>query len=720
MKIGTGISVCGSRYFHPLELQGGGGLQGLYDVWQSQMAVEQGAFTTPVTDGSDFGRWGDQTTNARHLAASADTNTQKPIWDAVYRGRSHGGVKFNTTTDDLVLVESPIFGISATAPAPFTVFWAGAIDSMDTDRSLWGFKHSSGNQLVLCQCLGAPGTNDRPRHLFRRNDNTGNADCLSEVGNFNTAFSLLTYVYDGNLQRLYQNGILIAELDGGEDGNNTLSTFCLGGTWDGTTQLGHWFGWVFAVAVFNVAISDAHRRMLDGYYSGRLGLSYSNATSARKTIIFGDSHTYRDFSEQPDFLAWPGKLQAALPHPDNSQFCNRGRTGKHLTGAGAHNGATAPDIDTMFANADTHIDTEWAIWLGPCDGNCARSDVLTEGGTDQQDADAHVATVLWPAAKALIDAMIAKTPRVGVMDTSPLRDPTEAAHRRNIVDQMNVLKRNYIKRFARGTHAPTWATLTGGSGDGLSVTYQKAADTLHLNDAGTTVQGDAAREAERHWDYYPGDHADLILWISGCDQDVALADGDPVGTVAAIIGDDGTAGAGVEPTFQLGEAAFNYRPTLRFDGSNDAVTLGAPLSLSSGEWTFVIVAHPDDYDSINPIFGRNSSNEGVSLLSSTTTAVALPNTGLLTFTHAARAAGDVIIITSEKRLWLNGVEATLSGDTSSTTVMTIDRLGATGAFRFDGDYAEGLIFNIPCPVSDLNSLGQHFARKYGKTWTPVT
>lgn len=645
---------------------------------------------------------------AKHMISLIDAD--RCLYTKNYRGTGIPAIRFVDTTDKLTYVKGSVdvdgVGDGVTLGQPWTALWVGSADTLSVDRTPWTYSHTSGNALVLNQWLCVPATASRPRCLFRRHYNAGaNADCQTRIGVMPEEFAVMMYVYTGTEQILYINGIECARLTSIENGASSLSIVTLGGNWTGVSKIGNFTGWVFAFATANSVLSTKDRQRTEKYYLNRFGMKWSPSTTL--TLHFhqqGNSHSRRDPTNQTGFLDWPSKLRRMLDHPYNL-VTNRAFEGKHLVGG------TAPDITTMWANSKPGIGVNDIPGAGPECGNDARSDVLTPN--DQTGANAHVSTVLGPAARALIDDQQATSGRAFSMDSSPLpSDQVTDNWRRDIVDQVNVIVRNHQLRYRHGAHAITWDTLRGGAGNAVSATYMRVGDTLHLNDDGTTVQANAAYAIWPVFTHTPLAHANLVLWISSGQQVVTLADNDPVASINSIVGTDGTAAATEQPLFKLAVANYAHRPSLLFDGINDNIDLD---DYSITDWTAVLVADPTAYADLNPILGGSGQN-GIYFDLAGRTSILVPSGGF-SFTHPARQPGDIFVIRSDGRAWRNGVECTLESQFGAAPyTLTVGKVGINVAGNiFTGHFLDALIFNAAIPIVDINRVFAFMGASYRTT-----
>lgn len=211
---------------------------------------------------------------------------------------------------------------------------------------------------------------------------------------------------------------------------------------------------------------------------------------------------------------------------------------------------------------------------------------------------------------------------------------------------------------------------------------------------------------------------DTISALSGviaryrADQITGLASGAAVSSWPNAQGPAGAATqatAGLQPTWQAG--VMNGQPTVRFDGTDDRMTVAA--SGSAQPLTVLAVVNPDVVNDREIIGG------GVELLVNTTwngwggtttlvgpTATAAQNTAVI---FIANGATSTVRVTTG-----SGQPVTTTGTTGTTALSASFTVGSTGSARFwDGEIAELVIFSQALSASDLAVVDSYVGSRYG-------
>lgn len=240
-------------------------------------------------------------------------------------------------------------------------------------------------------------------------------------------------------------------------------------------------------------------------------------------------------------------------------------------------------------------------------------------------------------------------------------------------------------------------------GDRISIAYQSAGS------CGTATMLEP---------FAPDAVAGMDLWLAA--DDLALSDGDPVGTWADLsgAGNDATQGSsGQKPTFKTG--IINGLPVVRFDGSDDFLASNASMSLTTRTLIAVIKLAGSGYRTIvgasstNALQWRIDSGTGVQTLNRQYTA-AIGSSSTDVGTSAFRILAATFTDNASHAFYLDGAadgSGSHSGTITSGRTATIGTNPTAGEW-LNGDLAELIAYDSVLGSGDLGAVTAYLQAKY--------
>jgi hypothetical protein len=185
-----------------------------------------------------------------------------------------------------------------------------------------------------------------------------------------------------------------------------------------------------------------------------------------------------------------------------------------------------------------------------------------------------------------------------------------------------------------------------------------------------------------------------------------------------------------QPTYQAN--AVNGRPVVRFDGTNDYLSLSGTIVSGAQARTVFVVGKPTVIGNKGFVDLGNGATTGGGFM--VTPEYATRVSGGNAIWGPAATAGDATLVvvqlsgttTSALSAWANGTALTLSGSTNATVATAGS--GTVGGWTaapvssnsYNGDLAEIVVYNRLLDTAERQSLEQHLAAKYGLSWEQGT
>ena len=179
------------------------------------------------------------------------------------------------------------------------------------------------------------------------------------------------------------------------------------------------------------------------------------------------------------------------------------------------------------------------------------------------------------------------------------------------------------------------------------------------------------------------------------------------------------ASSGLRPLFV--SSVVNGRPVIRFDGSDDFLSLGQ--SLTGSTQTFFIVARNNDLTNGSVLLGNNSVS-GNRYLFFQLPATGLPGLRYAHFdpdvAHSPTITGSVFAIVSaiqngtSATAYTNGTAGTTTNTMSTADTNVLDSIGryTTLIYMMDGDIAEIIYYDVAVSNTDRILIENYLNTKY--------
>lgn len=228
--------------------------------------------------------------------------------------------------------------------------------------------------------------------------------------------------------------------------------------------------------------------------------------------------------------------------------------------------------------------------------------------------------------------------------------------------------------------------------------------------------------------------AGLELWLDA--NTISAANNDPIATWADQSGNsrDATQATTAKKPLWIadGGATINNKPVLRFDGTDDLMTVAddPALDLGTGEGMTVFVVGKSTRANSDRFVGKPAPvGNGRWLIYHPTSGVA---NYFIETTAGTDAVGSTVItnnfhiLTGGRdsdgttiRIRVDGTSegtASRAGDASNANALDVG--GDSGASKFlQGDIAEILVYSVGLSSADLDTVGGYLSSKYGLDWT---
>lgn len=697
------------------------------------------------TDGGVVGRISDLTGNGYYLTSSSEGANVRPIWyqDGFNLGRA--SIHANLTTQDCfnnTTLAADVF--TGTNPS-FTVImlysrWLENFGSSPTCY-IWGviknggsIAASAGNPFLGTRndnglynairpiAVAAYGTDasTSPSTTSSTWDDNALGGSPFGCGAGSSSIICMSRVENGQTVKLYQNGHLIQSMTK----TSGAYTFASGDyvsffkMFNGTTRTGNLGGHLYEACVFNDDLSDADRQKIEEYYMGLVGMEYTrtDVTLRPRTWFFGHSMfigTEIDGTQAHATPVYRIAQGSHIPIAYRQIVSNQSFGGQHFTAGGATNDA----FDSLDVKDGTVPDLKSAdiiIHRG-----------ITNDCSEDDSSNAAIETLFdteLTSFKTFITNALAKVAFFIEMFDPPQGNGTLTTNgggvtqakldiRNHGLAYWRTISRAWLGRYHRCTWSDSYALLADGNGDLLD--YAESTDGIHLTKAGYRTETVVLGKAVTHLtSYNPATVTGAVAWWGGGEQLTTLVDGDPLAIILDWAASLDTTSA-TPPTFKVGTAATNYKAYISYDGATTNNDISSFTETPLTAWTIVYSTTGVTYATVNPILADAGSTSVIRLPSSITTVVVDTAGGTITFTHAARADGDVEMITSDGKHYLNGVLSTSSG--TITQNLTIDTIGRSTA-TFCGGIINLWVNNTVLSAANRRLCGEFFAYQTGKTW----
>lgn len=676
------------------------------------------------TDGGNVGLWRDISGNARHLTRSVN-DTAKPFYYATWLDYEFPAVDFTQGTDGMN--NNAVGAALAGVAVPFTVFTVWLTDTVVTQgRYLWHLSQTSADNARAWQKYNLHSTTAGfPFVDFVRNTSTGSTE--RDTGNTPQGYGgsgvlhITAAVYDGTTLKTYQNGQLAHSHTCAFAGTATFATFGCGCNFNGSS-FNTGGPVMLSQAVFAEAFNLGKVNRLTQYFSRRLSIPYSPSSGVVRVACLGDSHVARRRTQQ-DFRGWPQLWQRDGATPAEAA----GMTVRAVQGAPmtADHVGTSPNVTEQWEATKAMMGRGDFLHIKGVANDIFN---ITQANIDEQaEWEARAVELLADMFVVVDEAVETNDCNVVIITESPVE--SVADYRMSCLNYfVETVLPPKCANYDRVILADTFSALVDRTQDpdGLLELYD-VGDNAHLNAAGVAVQHDVISIAHAALRFDPRDIASIVRWWSGR-QGALFADNDAIGDGGAELIDRSTTEdhaaqsiAGSRPTWQA--AVSGLLPAVRFDGTDDHLDF-TELELSSSQapsgngWTIIYSADPGD---LGEILGRNTGN-GFVAVSGESIHIGEDGGGdLVIGGDLTIAAFDIVMIRSDGRCWVNGVEFPAATNTLVGDV-TLDRI--SGQAEFMGDIADLMIANEDLSIDNMNRIGNYLAGQYtrrdvSKTWTPI-
>lgn len=714
------------------------GLKARYSAQDSFITTARDGTGAKATNGGLVGRVSDLSGNGYYATCSADG--ARPDWYANGFGLGRSSIFSQTAGEDLfnnTTLAADVF--SGTNPSwTYIVMYARWLETPGSNQHIFGVLKNGG---TIGVGAGNPAFTITPnngvyvdlRPLIASGYATdamvglGGGQAFDDdpafgIGYGSSSIICLSRVENVRNSKVYQNGHLVSNVATKTSGDYTFASGDYVGflkAFNGTTRTGAIDGHLYEWCVFNKALSDSERQAVEEHYLRKLNVGYSRTTVAtpKKLWFFGhsmfigaanvDAASYGGFAPAPfllataDYVPWEYKIA----------IVNESVSGQYFSLAGASNDS----VEVLAAKKTTATNmkaTDIAISRAPTNDTQADD---SSNAAMETELDARFTTF-----KTFITDQLAEVAFFihvcdpltgsGTLTTDVLTAGQMSARRHGLAYWRDLVL-PWLGRYHRCTMSDSYAGLD--NGDTTLVSWANSGDGVHLSLAGYKYETSILGRAIRHHDAFnPATFSGAIGWWGGGEQSTALADADAISPVEDFAGSVDASEATNPPKFKVGTSATNYKAYVLFDGTNDQLSLTEQVLTA---YTLVYSTTGMAYATNNPLLSDNGGNSILRLPSSTTTVLIDTAGATITFTHAARADGDVEMITSDGKHYLNGVLSTSSGTVAAT--FTFDRIGVAGAAFFGGGIIN--LWGCTSVVSAANRklCGEYFAYKTGKTWT---
>lgn len=679
------------------------GLLGSWDAASSVVTVARDGTGALAVDGDLVGRVTDLSGNVRHLEASADGT--RPTFETNWLNSGLSCFRFASGKN---LFNTAAAAVLAGVDQPYTVFYVALKDQDDAERYLGALTSSSQTNCdVNHRYVGSHTVADLPvvRMFHRSNAGGGTNTFNSPAGYGGMMVSVYCFIYTGTRHKVYQNGFLVID-EAATTGTFTFTHFSLGCSWDGTTQTGQG-NLISAASLYAGALSDANRQAVEAYYANRIGLPYSaGATLARRFFWLGDSRFERFEGAPAQDGEVVSRRVARLCLPTETIHIVRALSGSTLAGA------DTSDLTEQWADTDDMVADGDCVLLN-CGVNDIRLNATIQGdSTPFTTTDGIVDGTYWPQFVAIADDVLVENCDCIVDAMIPAWSGTWTGGEHHAVDRWNTLLKQWAGRYDRAVY--NGEVLDAVTTNGF-LNVADSSDSLHLNSSGHPKHAGTLLPHIAHLRVDPRDNANLVRWYSAR-MGVLFDDTDPIGDAGLELQDRSTIEdhaaqptVGSRPTWQLGEAASNFQATVLFDGTNDFLSFGT-VSLAD-EWT-IILACDHDVSGNGTILAKSGATTCIRYLSGGSIAISNSIGDTVTFTPVSELeAFDVVVLRSDGRCWVNGVEAT--ADSVLTGNLSLDTIGNLVANYFKGSVGDILIYDTALSDTVMREQATYIATKYG-------
>lgn len=223
--------------------------------------------------------------------------------------------------------------------------------------------------------------------------------------------------------------------------------------------------------------------------------------------------------------------------------------------------------------------------------------------------------------------------------------------------------------------------------------------------------------------FVPSDVAGLLAWFQADNAGSITSSGGAVSQWNDLSGGGNhlaQATGANQPT--TGTRTINGRNVIDFDGTNDYMAV--TMTSDATPYTIIFVGRLDTTASQqNIIDGSGSSNRAV-LLCSNSAKYGMYGAALRSSTVTPSTTNAEIVIGifngSSSVMYVDGGASVASGDPFEGAYVGLT-VGSRydGAVNFNGIIGEVLIYNSALSSTDLNSIGDYLATRWGMTWTAV-
>ncbi len=691
------------RRFNPAMLSG---LVAWWEAGKSPKTVGRDGSGGAPAAGDLVGQVADLSGNGHTLIAET-ADAARPMFAGLY-GMGATPIYFNSGTTIRLCNRSVCPTLSGANPSFTVVTLCGAGRIVSATRYIpWGIEANGGstaNSILLHMQAST--------RLLRQFTNGTAVDSAAGLGGSPPA--VVSTVFNGaTFRRTYRNGVQACNVASGAtlafDGT---SWFTIGHLFDGTTADSnggpmYWFGtWIY-----NRALSDAERQQIERYAASLIGMPYAVGVTPAPTWIFADSHG-EGFVSTPtanvEVAPFGHQLVATLPAARGGFITNRAAYGEQFL----YDGSTVDRIlDRYYADNASFAPGDLVILEG------ASNDVAAQTFANDAAAETYIdGTFLASGANSLpatLDDATTKGCDV-VLSTAPPR--ASGASEDHAYWYYNRQVRPVAGRFDRVAlvdgHTP-FAVST----DQLNPAYNSG-DDIHLNAAAYRIWAGLMATAAATLNVNPVAHADLVRWWSGR-TGLTFNDAGAIGGTAltdrSTTADHATqATAGSRPSWRIGAAASNYKPTVRFDGVDDHLEC---TEFTGSAWTIMLAV---DAAAIGPVLATSAGSANVVRVDS---AFGLLNVdtagGSLGFSSPAWNGFAVVVVRSDGRAWVNGVEMTRTSTPGNYSI-NCNRIGGVPGGEFlAGDVADVMIFDAALSDSDVNAQAGYIATKLGQNWAVI-
>jgi hypothetical protein len=705
--LSLGLSLCrpSSAIATPADVAG---LQGWWEAGKSVVTVARDGTGAVAANGDLVGRATDLSANARHLEASADgaRATLAKNWIG-------SGVDFFRFTTGKNLVNAAAGAALAGVNQPWTIFVVNAVDQHGGERYLWGLAASGNlNCRVNGRNVGTITAADLPLvRLFHRHDAAGGTNTFNSPPGYGGGLvGLFAFQFTGTRLKAWQNGFLLFD-EAATTGTFTFTHFSLACSWNGSAQTGDG-DLIAAAAVYAGALSDVNRGLVERYFANLVRIPYTpGATLARRYFWLGDSR-YERFEGAPgqDGEVVTRRAARMCLATETIHIC-RALAGSTLAGA------DTSDLTEQWADTDSMV-ADGDVVLLNCGVNDIRLNATIQGDSTPFTATAGIVDgTYWPQFQAVADGVMVENCDCICDAMIPARSGLWTGGEKFGVDRWNVLLQQWCGRYDRATcnmqvlHAVTTAGF---------LNVADSSDTLHLNSSGHPKHAASLLPHIAHLRTNPATQADLVRWWTAR-TGLRFDDADPIGDTGLELVDRSTTGdhaiqgtVGSRPTWRIGTAASNYQATVRFDGVDDHLECS---EFVGSAWTIVLAV---DAAAFGPVLATSTGLANVLWVDAASGLLVVTTSGgALSFSSAPWGAFAVIVVRSDGRAWVNGVEMVRTSTPANYTISTNRIGGVPGGEFFAGDLAGVMICDVALGASDVNALAGYEAFKLGKSWATV-